>query len=217
VIDSITTYDANNKAVNFASDTTFNTATTYLLSTAPWHSGSCDGMDWDGSPTNPQSGKEVAFFQGCETMHGATEVLSGVIVHNDGTSGWVPHVVADTRKDATSLTSDFESCGAALPTDANDSWKYALYIACHGGLMYGTTTGGSTTSGASDGHYTNKLSTTGDREWRSSGNLYDGRLAGPSFVYAINGLGSAYWNIWSRLSGAGLGFGGESSEAREGA
>jgi hypothetical protein len=210
VIDSITTYDANNKAVNFATDSTFSTATAYLLSTAPWHSGSCDGMDWDGSPTNAQSGKEVAFFQGCELMHGATEVLSGVILHNDGASGWVPYVVADTRKDATSLTSDFESCGAALPTDANDSWKYPLYIGFHGGLMYGTNVGGSTTTGACDGHYTNKLATTGDREWRSSGHLWNSRNAGPACVFGYNGLGNADWGIWSRLSGAGRGFGGES-------
>ena len=202
-ITAIEEYDANNKAVYFDVDETFDTDPTYLLSTAPWHSGSCDAMDWDGSPTSPQSAKEVAFFQGCELMHGATEILAGVIISNDGVTGWTPYVVHDTRDDATSLTEDFVSCGAALPTNDSDSWKYPLYVSDHGGLMYGTTTGGSSTTGASDGHYTNKLATTGAREWLSSGYLTGGRHAGPSCVYGTYTLGLSSWIIWSRLSGTG--------------
>jgi len=202
-ITAIEEYDANNKAVYFDVDETFDTDTTYLLSTAPWHSGSCDAMDWDGSPTSPQSAKEVAFFQGCELMHGATEILAGVIISNDGVTGWMPYVVHDTRDDATSLTEDFVSCGAALPTNDSDGWKYPLYVSDHGGVMYGTTTGGSSTTGASDGHYTNKLATTGVREWRSSGALSNGRGAGPAFVDGSSALGVSHWSIWSRLSGTG--------------
>lgn len=206
VISSIEAYDSSNKAVYFDTDTTFDTDPAYLLSTAPWHSGSCDDMDWDGSPTNPQSAKEVAFFQGCEILHGATEILAGVIISNDGTTGWTPYTVEDTRNDATSLTSNFVSCGDPLPTDTADSWKYPKYVSSHKGLMYGTDTGGSTTTGASDGHYTNKLATVGIREWRSSGDLGSGRDAGPSYVFGRDGVGYAYWRIWSRLSGVGRGY-----------
>lgn len=205
VIGSITTYDANNKAVNFVTDTTFDTATTYLLSTAPWHSGSCDAMDWDGSPTDPQSAKEVAFFQGCEILHGATEVLAGVILKGQADARQVPYVTYDTRDDATSITSDFVKCGDGLlsNTGSSNAWKYPLYLADHGGLVYGEGTGGSTTAGLTDSQYVRPDSSATDSEWLSSGYLGHGRYDGPACVVGGHGVSDAWWYIWSRLSGAG--------------
>lgn len=198
-------YDAGNTAVYFDTESTFDTATSYLLSTAPWHTGSCGDMDWDGTPTSAgrASGREPMFFQGCELMNGNNEVLGDVIVSNDGTTGWVPYVNPDSRDEATSVTDAYVSCVDPLPTDANDSWKYPLYLSERNGLMYGTQTGGSQSAGLCDGYYTNKRSTVGTREWRSLGALWSGGNAGLSSVAADHGLASARWDIWSRLSGVG--------------
>jgi hypothetical protein len=198
-------YDASNTAVYFDTEATFDTATRYLLSTAPWHTGSCGDMDWDGTPTTAgrSSGREPMFFQGCELMNGNTEVLGDVIISNDGTTGWVPYVNFDSKDEATSVTSAYVSCVDPLPTDANDSWKYPLYLSERNGLMYGIQTGGSQSVGLCDGHYTNKRSTAGTREWRSLGDLWAGGNAGLSYVGASAGLADAGWNIWSRLSGVG--------------
>lgn len=205
VIASITTYDANNKAVNFDTDSTFDTATAYLLSTAPWHTGSCGDMDWDGTPTaaGATSGKEPFIFQGEELMNGNYEVLGNVILSSDGESGWIPYVNPDTRNEKTALSSDYISCETSIPVDSADSWKYPLYLSERSGMMYGTQTGGSQSAGICDGQYTNKVSTAGTREWLSLGNLGNGGNAGLSYVYGNSVLGYSGWHIWSRLSGVG--------------
>jgi hypothetical protein len=199
----IETYDANNKAVYVETATTFNTATTQLFSTAPWHTGACDQVEGDGSPTNCTSGKEPYVIQGIECALGMYEVLGNVIISNDGSTGWVPLVNHDSRNEATSVTSNYVSCGTAMPTDTNDSWKYPLYAVCLQGLWYGTTAGGSQSQGMCDGHYTNKMATTGTREWQSGGGLNVGGSAGPWCVTGGSGLTGASWGIGSRLSGVG--------------
>jgi hypothetical protein len=130
-------------------------------------------------------------------------VLGNVIISNDGSTGWVPLVNHDSRNEATSVTSNYVSCGTAMPTDTTDGWKYPLYAVCLQGLWYGTTAGGSQSQGMCDGHYTNKMATTGTREWRSGGYLFDGGNAGPWCVHGSSGLTGTYWHIGSRLSGVG--------------
>lgn len=199
-IASIEDYDASNSAVNIATSTAFTTTTSLKLSTEPWRTGVTDGITYDGSPTSNTSGKEPYVINGIEMAYGFSEILSGVIIGSDGSTGWIPFVAHDTQDDATSLTADYTSCGASLPVDSADSWKYPLYPEEHGSMVYGTTTGGSTTTGLADGHYTNKTETTGTREWPSLGSLVNTRYAGPSCVNASNGLSVAGWNIGGRLS-----------------
>jgi len=206
IIESITEYDANNKSIELATNTTFNTDPAYLFSTAPWHSGSCDTMDWDGSPTNPQSAKECAFFQGCELMTGTYEVSANIIIKSEENARQIPYIVHSSRDDATSVTANFIKCGDGLLSNDGtaNAWKYPLYIADHNGLLYGEEVGGSTTAGCADGQYVRPDSTASDSEWLSVGNLWYGRYAGLSCVYADGGLGSSYWSFWSRLSPVGL-------------
>lgn len=198
-------YDASNSAVYLDAATAFNTATTYMLSTAPWYSGALDAVEGDGAVTasGRTNGREPFKLQGIECSVGVYEALGDVIVSNDGTTGWVPYVNPDSHDEATSLTSAYVSCGAALPTDASDSWKYPLYASTRRGLMYGATTGGSQTTGMCDGHYTNKLATTGIRVWLSVGYLDGGGLAGLWYVNADGGVAGARWHIGSRLSANG--------------
>jgi hypothetical protein len=162
-------------------------------------------MDWDGTPTaaGATSGKEPMFFQGCELMNGNYEVLGNVIISSDGSTGWIPYVNPDTKDEKTAVSSDYVSCETSLPVDSADSWKYPLYLSERNGLMYGTQTGGSQSTGICDGHYTNKASTAGTREWLSLGGPDAGGAAGLSCVGGHIGLGISSWLVWSRLSGVG--------------
>ena len=198
-------YDANNTAIYFDTATAFNTATTYLLSTSPWFSGSLDAVEGDGTLTDAgrTNGKEPFKIQGVELMMGLLEVLGDVIVHSDGSTGWEICVNYDSRNEASSLTSNYAHTGKYLYSDAADSWKYPMHPDNAGGLLFGTGSGASSTTGMCDGTYTNKTSTAGDREWFGLGGLDYGAYAGVWCVYANYGLGSASWIIGSRLSGVG--------------
>lgn len=198
-------YDESNSAVYLDVSATFDTTTDLHLSTMPWRAGCLDAVEGDGALTQAglSNGKEPFKLQGIELAHGMTEILGDVIISNDGTSGWVPYVCHDSRYAATSLNDHYTSCGAALPTDSTDSWKYPTHAETHEGLMYGTDTGASTSTGLCDGHYTNKLETVGTREWLSLGYLVHGGFAGLWYVAGYGGLGSASWDIGSRLSGTG--------------
>ena len=81
-----------------------------------------------------------------------------------------------------------------------------------GGVLVGTDTGGSTTTGLCDGEYTNPITTVADREFRSGGGLWDWGSAGPSCV-GVDGLGYAWWSFGSRLS-ATRSSGGEAAGSR---
>ncbi len=202
---SIVDYDENNSAVNLDVTTTFTTTTSLKLSTGPWWCGCLDGVEGDGaiSQAGLLNGKEPFKLQGIELMHGMTEVLGDVIISNDGTTGWVPYVCKDSRNESTSVTSDYESTGLALPTNTSDGWKYPSCVEYAKGLSFGTDNGGSQSTGICDGHYTNKLETTGTREWLGLGVLGGGAGAGLWCVYASSGLTNAGWLFGSRLSATG--------------
>ena len=202
-ITAIETYDADNKAVYFDTATPFDTETTYLLSTSPWFCGACDDVEGDGSPYNPRSNKEPFVIQGIETMHGLYEIVGDVILSNDGTTGWTAFANYDSKNEATSVTANYVDVGAVLATDSTDGWKYPMYQANAGGLIYGAGSGASQSSGVCDGTYTNKLATTGMREWLGLGHLVYGGSAGLWCVYGVVWLGHESWVFGSRLSGVG--------------
>lgn len=200
-------YDASNTAIYLDATTSFDTATTYLLSTSPWFSGSLDDVEGDGTLTDAgrTSGREPFKIQGIECSVGIWEVLGDVIISSDGSAGWIPQICYDSRNESTSVTASYASSGKSLPCDATDAWKYPLYPESGGGLLFGTTAGASQSTGLGDGHYTNKTATTGTREWLGVGNLiYDG-IAGLWAVSGYDALGSVFWSIGSRLSATGRG------------
>lgn len=171
-----------------------------FVKTAPWMTGACDGLQGDGSPTSNTSGKEPYVIQGVETALGMYEVMSGVALHNDGTNGWRVMVYQDGQSDVKDVPGSYEDTGVSLPTDSTDSWKYPLNLVDAGGVLVGTDTGGSTTTGLCDGEYTNPITTVADREFHSVGSLWDRGVAGPSCVKGNSGLGYAGWSFGSRLS-----------------
>lgn len=195
-------YDGTNSAVYLDAPSAFSTSTSANVYTVPWQCGACDGVEGDGSPSNPLSGKEPFTLQGIELMHGMAEILGDVIVENVG-SGWEPCLLHDYRNAANSVTSNYTRTGVYLITDSTDSWKYPKYAVDAGGLLVGQDAGASQSTGICDGSYTSKLETLGTRKWLDLGNLGNGGIGGLRCVYASSGLGGAGWGFGSRLSGHG--------------
>lgn len=199
---SIKDYDADNKAVHIDA-AAFSTTTTGCLSTAPWHTGACDMVEGDGSPTNPTSGKEPFALQGIELALGVYEVLGDVILSSDGSTGWYPYVNHDSRSEAKALTDGYAKSPVPIPSGDVDAWHYPLYPVAAEGLLVPQGDGASTSTGLCDGCYTNSTSTAATREWLSGGILRHGGSAGLFCVYGDYALASGWWRIGSRLSGNG--------------
>lgn len=199
-ITKIESYDSNNSAVYFEGIEPFTTTTNSLLSTMPWWTGKCDSVQGDGSPASGNSNKYPFTMQGIELMLGMYEIMGNVVVKNTG-DGWKAYLNHDSRNEKTAYTASvYDDIGLKIPTDSTDSWKYPSYCKDFGGLISSDNTGGSQSTGMCDGIYTNKLSTTGEREWLSFGNLWDWASAGLFYASLNGGLWNAWWNCGSRLS-----------------
>ena len=190
--------DDSNTALYFETDTAFDTKTTYLLSTAPWRSGACDGIVYDGSPTDNTSGREPFVIQGIEQMSGMLEIIHDGMASNDGT-GWVLGEVNTTTNVASSYTSDYGTV-CEMPKQTADNWYWPVFSQKKGVAYTPSGTGGSSTSGVGDAIYLNQLAATGTREVLSRGVLGNGSDAGLRCVVLNVGLGNAWWYICSRLS-----------------
>ena len=199
-ITKIESYDSNNSAVYFEGIEPFTTTTNSLLSTMPWWTGKCDSIQGDGSPASGNSSKYPFTMQGIELMLGMYEIMGNVVVKNTG-DGWKAYLNHDSRNEKTAYTASvYDDIGLKLPTDSTDSWKYPSYCKDFGGLISSDNTGGSQSTGMCDGIYTNKLSTTGEREWRSFGILGNRANAGLICANLSSGLSYAGWYCGSRLS-----------------
>lgn len=199
-ITKIEDYDTNNSAVYFEGIESFTTTTNSLLSTMPWWTGSCDNIQGDGSPVSGNSGKYPFTMQGIELMLGMNEIIGNVVLKNTG-DGWKVYANPDSKYEKTAYNASYYTdTGLTLPTDTNDSWKYPLYCKTFNGLISSDNTGGSQSTGMCDGIYTNKLSTSGEREWLSFGFLGLGMVAGLFCAGLDDGLSSARWGCGSRLS-----------------
>ena len=197
-ITSIEEYDDSNSAVYFDGEGPFDTTTDCLLSTMPWHTGTCDQVQGDGSPTSNTSGKEPFSIQGIEIAHGMYEVMSGIGLKSTG-SGWQVMAIHDTADEAPSL-SGYDETGVYIPSGASDAWNYPTSISFADGMPVATGSGASTSTGMCDGTYSNASTTVAEREFRSLGYLSDGLFAGLFYVGGSNALSFAGWGIGSRLS-----------------
>ena len=202
-------YDSANTAVYFDVDSTFGTETTYLLSTAPWNSGSLDavqGLDGTITAAGRTNSREPFLLRGRECMVGYYEVLSGVILdakESDGELLIEVNVAYDTADDATSLTADFVDTGVSLPTSETASWLYATDFVDAGGFLVPSGQGANTSTGMGDGHYQNVVSSKGLREFLGLGALHHWGCAGLFCVDSGAGLPWSWWVIGSRLSATG--------------
>lgn len=200
VIKRIESHDSGNDKLVL--DRAATTAVNNYVITAPWPTGCCDGVQGDGSPTSRANGKEPFVLQGIETGMGMYEVMSGVALKYDGSACNVM-VLHDTKKEASSITADYADTGIDLPADATEGWKYPVRLANGKGMLLGTGSGASTTTGVCDGTYVQAKTTVAEREFLALGILWGGAYAGLWCVSGSYALGTAWWNFGSRLSGAG--------------
>lgn len=198
-ITKIEKYDDNNSAVYFETEETFDTKTTYLLSTSHWWCGACDEVDGDGSPYNPKSGREPFTIQGIEVAHGFYEIIGNMSLKSVG-SGWKIYVNYNSLNEATSVTSNYTDIGYTYPAHTTDGWIYPQYIGLTLGVMVAKGIGASTSSGVCDGTWLYKDSTTGEMEWLSLGGLWNWSGGGLSCVDGSSWLGDAWWSIGGRRS-----------------
>ena len=198
-ITKIEKYDDNNSAVYFDTEETFDTKTTYLLSTSHWWCGACDEVEGDGSPYNPKSGREPYTVQGIEVAHGFYEIIGNMILKSVG-SGWKIYVNYNSLNEATSVTSNYTDVGYTYPAHTTDGWIYPQYVDLTLGVMIAKGIGASTGSGVCDGTWLYKDTATGEMEWLSLGALWDWSNCGVSCVAGHSWLGSAGWHIGGRRS-----------------
>lgn len=202
-------YDANNTAVYFDTPSTFNTATSYYLSTTPWRTGALDGVKGaDGTITaaGRTNSHEPFLLQGIECAVGFYEVLGDVIINAAEIGGALVcelHVCYDSANEATSLTADYTDTGLSLPTSQTAGWLYTCDVGNAGGLLVGVGQGANTSAGMGDGNYQNVVSSKGLREFLGWGYLDNWGLAGVFCVISNCGLGLAWWYVGSRLSATG--------------
>lgn len=186
----------------------FNTTLTTCISTMPWRTGSTDSvLGSDGSPFSNTDNKNPFKIQGIETGYGAYEVLSNVfmdiVTDEDGTPKRDVYICMD----ASLLTTDMNVAKtrykkvAAQVTYTAASWKYIskCFVDPALGIMVPTETKAGSTTGFCNGLYTDS-GTSGQREWLSLGDLYDGALCGLWLLYAGGGVGNAGWSIVSGVS-----------------
>lgn len=186
----------------------FNTTLTTCISTMPWRTGSTDSvLGSDGSPFSNTDNKNPFKIQGIETGYGAYEVLSNVFMDIVTDEDETPKRDVYICMDASLLTTDMNAAKtrykkvAAQVTYTAASWKYIskCFVDPAMGIMVPTETKAGSTTGFCNGLYTDS-GTSGQREWLSLGNLYDGAVCGLWILAAGDGVGVAYWHIVSGVS-----------------
>ena len=200
--------DDSNAAVYVDAPEAFDTTLTTWITTMPWHSGATDEVAGsDGSPNSNTNGKDPYKIQGIETCIGAYEVLGNVVM--DIVTGADGNPARDVYvcEDASTLSSNIATVRAnykkaiAQVAYTAASWKYITEETTDPnlGIMIPTKVGGGSTTGFADGLYTD-TGTSGQREWRALGSLYNGATAGLWILYASNGWSYTDWHIVSGVS-----------------
>lgn len=205
-ITRIEEYDSSNSAVYVDTASTFDTETTYLLSTAPWSCGCLDsvqGTDGTITAAGRTNSKEPFLLQGIECMLGAYEVLGDVMLYS-GESVVDVYVNYDSRDEKTAYDpSVYVDAGVALTKGTATGWQYGTDIASAGGLLVQQGSGASTSTGVCDGHYAEAPTSSGWREFLGLGTLNHWGLAGLWCDDSNRGLSLAHWYFASRLSATG--------------
>ena len=200
--------DDSNAAVYVNAPEAFDTTLTTWITTMPWHSGATDEVAGsDGSPNSNTNGKDPYKIQGIETCIGAYEVLGNVVM--DIVTGADGNPARDVYvcEDASTLSSNIATVRAnykkaiAQVAYTAASWKYITEETTDPnlGIMIPTKAGGGSTTGFTDGLYTD-AGTSGQREWLALGNLYNGAIAGLWILDASNGWSDTNWLIVSGVS-----------------
>ena len=206
-VEDVTVNGTAYKAVYLATEDIFDVvAGTTYITPQPWATGSTDSVPGnDGSPTNNTSGKEPFKIQGIEVMLGMYEVPGGVKLNEDTEkyTVYANRLAADIVAGGT-INDGYFILGT-IPKEEAAAWKYNAELNWDANdqdaYMLGQQFEGSSTTGYRSATYRDAAATTGWREWRAFGSLYDGGSCGLAYANLHYGLGSAYWGIGARSSG----------------
>lgn len=165
-----------------------------VILSMPWYTGSCDGIVFDGSPSDPKSGKEPFVFQGMELSLGFYEWLGDMIVKNEDGTGWKAYLYKDVATDST-LEEVFE-----YPSYDTDNWRYPYAMIKKNDAYAPQQFGASSSTGVGDGTYLLKSATAGTRGFLAFGCLDRGANAGLRCAALSDGLSWAWWYVGSRVS-----------------
>lgn len=188
------------------------------ISSMHWQSGfSDDVLDRDGCPcdikTQLINSKFPMVIQGIECMVGGYETYGNAFMDIvDATGKREVYIQNDASLLTTNITtakSTYKKSPYAIQPTKLNNWNYITRIDfdLENGAFVQTNVGqdgSSTTTGFADGVYIDNAS-SGQREFLGFGILGRGSSAGLSFLYAICGVGHAYWHFLARLSINGVG------------
>ena len=199
-ITKIEKYDDNNSAVYFDTEETFDTKTTYLLSTSHWWCGACDEVEGDGSPYNPNSRKEPYTVQGIEVGHGMYEIIGNMFLKLVD-SNWKIYVNYNSLNESVTITSNYIDIGYVYPPRTITYWFVPQYLGLSLGVMVAKGISDSTTSGVCDGTYILADTVVPEAtECMSIGDIGVDDYGGIFCLHGGNWSGFAFWNIGGRKS-----------------
>ena len=202
-IEDVTVDGTAYKALNLDTATTFDTEKDKtIVSTMPWHSGSCDNVQGaDGSPTSCTSGKEPFIIQLLECQPGGYAISADQLTEQVLTDTAYTHRLVFFRQAAqiaTSITADAVRSPIVLtmPTTQTGQWLYEKDVEIDAdGNMYPVDagSGASSTNGCRAAVY---VPTAGSRvyAWWAWANLNNWGNCGLSGGNANNWTGNANWN-----------------------
>lgn len=201
-IEDVTVDGTAYKALNLDAATPFDTEKDKtIVSTMPWHSGSCDNVKGaDGSPTSCTSGKEPFIIQLLECQPGGYAISADQLTEQVLNDTAYTHRLVFFRQAAqiaTSITANAVRSPIVLtmPTTQTGQWMYEKDVEIDAdGNMYPVDagSGASSTNGHRAAVY---VPAAGSRvyAWWAWAHLTAGGSCGLSGGYALNGTGYAPW------------------------
>lgn len=189
-------YDASNTILNIDNGgATFNTLTSYTVSTYPWYTGATDSvLGQSGSPISNTSGLYPMKYRGVENLYGNMYTLMSDVMINDRKA----YICYDCTKFSTAITSDY-AAASYVNGNANGYISELGYDASHPSIRFPTVAAAGSTTGHCDYYWQD----AGLRECLFGGPLHHGSHAGVfnwTLHYAVS---NGRWHIAARLSSTG--------------
>ena len=209
-------YDDTHTAIIL--DATFTTTATTWISSFHWRSGFSDEVKGrNGCPCQTvgelTNGRFPIVLQGIEFAVGGYEVMANAVMNIIDSAGtrevYVTNDASLLTTNITTIKEKYKKLAENIQPTKLNQWNYITHMQADLdiGMITVAKAGGAnsgTASGFADGLYVDGAS-SGQKEFLLFADLGYGATAGLFCLHANNGLGSAYWNILSRLSLNGVG------------
>ena len=207
---SIEKVDDVNTALNLELDEPITTTETTYVTTMHYRSGYSDKiLGRDGSlGKDPKSTKYPVVISGIELMVGGYEIPANAMMNILNSNGdREVYVTNNARKLSTNVSENMKNWKKSkfkIQVQKTNTWQYITKmgidteLGCVLPISAGESGSGSAT-GFADAIYCDNAS-SGQREFLLLGHLWDGSIAGLSYLDASGGFSYAWWNCLARLS-----------------